>query len=152
MGITLTAGGDKFDVALMDDVLPGSTDIKVEANGNQSLKLAVGTAVSLDADSDVAGNYTVALALAPAAPRGWRLYLSKAAGTAASAATSTASGATRSDVDNRDKVFVIAFSGAMGSQVRKSVQTVRVSYDRLSTEVARIARSGSKIVGISEVV
>ncbi|MEM8717375.1 MAG: phycobilisome linker polypeptide, partial [Cyanobacteria bacterium P01_G01_bin.4] len=113
---------------------------------------AVGTSVSLDGDAAVAGTYSVAMSLAPAAPRGWRLYLSKTGGSTAPAATSTASSATRSDVDNRDKIFVIQYSGAMGPQVRQSVQSIRVSYARLSTEVARIARSGSKIVGITEVV
>lgn len=151
MGITLTAGDDQFDVSLMGDVLPGSSNIKVEATGNQTMKLAVGTSVSLDGDSAVAGTYSVAMALAPAAPRGWRLYLSQTGGSAAPAAAPAASSAPRSDVDNRDKVFVIQYSGAMGPQVRQSVQSIRVSYSRLSTEVARIARSGSKIVGITEV-
>ena len=150
MGITLTAGGDQFDVELIDDVLPGSSDIKVEATGNQTMKLAVGTAVNLQADSSVAGNYTVAMALAPAAPRGWRLYLSEAAGSATPAAA-TATSSASSAVDNRDKIFLIQYSGAMGAQVRQSVQTVRVSYSRLSSEVSRIARSGSKIVSITEV-
>ena len=152
MGITLAAGDDQFDVSLMGDVLPGSSDIKVEAAGNQTMKLAVGTAVSLDGDSAVAGTYSVAMALAPAAPRGWRLYLSKTGDSAAPAVASTTSSPTRSDVDNRDKVFMIQYSGAMGPQVRQSVQSIRVSYARLSTEVSRIARSGSKIVGITEVV
>ncbi|MEM9568608.1 MAG: phycobilisome linker polypeptide [Cyanobacteria bacterium P01_E01_bin.34] len=151
MGITLAAGDDQFDVSLMGDVLPGSSDIKVEAAGNQTMKLAVGTSVSLDGDSAVAGTYSVAMALAPAAPRGWRLYLSKIGGTAAPTVASAASSTTKRDVDNRDKVFVIQYSGAMGPQVRMSVQTIRVSYERLSTEVARIARSGSKIVSIHEV-
>ncbi|MGK7905884.1 MAG: phycobilisome linker polypeptide [Synechococcus sp.] len=154
MGITLTAEDTQFDVELLGDVLPGSSDIKVAATNNQTLKLAVGTAVTLRADEPVGGDYTVTLALAPAAPRGWRLYLSKVAGGATPVAVNPASASTEgSSADNTGKVFEIKFvSAGTSPMVRTSVQTLRVPFSRMSSEVSRITRSGSKIVSITEIV
>lgn len=151
MGITLIAGDEQFDVKLLDDLLPGCSGIKVEANNNQTMKLAVGAGVTLQADAPLGGDYSVAMALAPAAPRGWRLYLDKIEGSAAPAAVIKAKG-DDSSADNSGKLFEITYSGALGPLVRTSVQKLRVPFPRLSSEYARIARAGYKIVSVAEVV
>ena len=152
MGITLIAGDKQFDVKLLDDVLPGSSGIKVEANNNQTLQLSVGSAVTLQGDTSAGGDYTVAMALAPAAPRGWRLYLNQSSSGAVPVAASAPTTGASSSADNTGKLYEITYTGALGPLVRTSVQKVRVPFSRLSSEYARISRSGNKIVGVTEVV
>ncbi|NJM00687.1 MAG: CpcD phycobilisome linker protein [Synechococcaceae cyanobacterium SM2_3_2] len=116
----------------------------------------------MQGEEELAGSYRVVQALAPAAPRSWRLFLEKPANggatptptTSATAAVPTEPKQPRTDVANADKIFVIKVSGLVGtslnSEVRKSTVEYKVPFSRLSQEMARITKTGVKILSVEE--
>ncbi|MEM6447674.1 MAG: phycobilisome linker polypeptide [Cyanobacteria bacterium P01_D01_bin.123] len=157
MSIVLVRGGDAtFDVDLMDDMVPGWSSLKVSARDGQNLSIPPDEQVELLADDDaIAGMYKVSFALAPAAPRGWRLYLDRVSGAAETSTQAQATDgsqpqAASSGGDNAKKQYAITVERAGGAAVRLSKMTYNVPYSRLSSEVQRLLRSGARIVSVEE--
>ena len=149
MSILLAHGDAEYDVALMDDLVPGSSDIKVMATGTQVMNVPVGAQVELRTDdASVAGTYTVTMTLGPAAPRNWRLYL----GGISSSGVMTSSGILPASASpsgpSGSGLYEITISTPGGAAVRKSVQTLRVPMSRLNSEFARISRMGGQIESV----
>lgn len=152
MGILLVRGDETSEVELLDDVLPGWQGIKVAVKNGKAMNIPTGDRVELRSDdAAITGTYEVSRALAPAAPRGWRFYLKSVGGRSAPTSTPSATTATASTGgDNTQKSYVIKVSNLKGSLVRQSVAEYRVPYDRMSSEMQRLLRSGAKIVSVTE--
>ncbi len=139
MTMMLVAADKTVEVEQLTDVDPNWQGIKLETKADQTIALAVGSMVTLQADdTQLAGDYKVKFVLGPAAPRGWRLFLE------------ADRKVTRTEGPNTEKVFLIKVSAVTGDNVRRSVIEYKVPYSRLSQEVQRITRSGSKIINIAE--
>lgn len=162
MAIQLVVADQTFEVEQLTDTPVDWQGLKVMlTQPDVVLNVASGVEVTIQGDQALAGSYRVAQVLSPAAPRTWRLFLEKPEALSSSqspadpAATPVvASRPSRPDVPNRDKMFVIKVSGLVGSRlisdVRKSVVEYKVPFSRLSQEMARITKTGVKVLSVEE--
>lgn len=154
MAIQLVVADQTFEVEQLTDTPVDWQGLKVMLTQPDAvLKVVSGAEVTIQGDEALAGSYRVAQVLSPAAPRTWRLFLEKPE--ALSAATPVVEPRpSRPDVPNGDKMFVIKVSGLVGSRlisdVRKSVVEYKVPFSRLSQEMARITKSGGKVLRVEE--
>ncbi|GAB4212857.1 MAG: hypothetical protein OHK0012_07870 [Synechococcales cyanobacterium] len=145
----VVAPDQRYDVELMTDAPPTWTGLKVMCM-DAEIQLSVGTTVELVKDG-ASSVYTVAQALGPAAPRGWRFFLSPAAVPAPAAPQSApVSVSSSNEISNIEKYYIIKVSALVGNGVRLSSQEIKVSYSSLSAEFQRLTRAGAKILSISE--
>lgn len=167
MAIQLVVADQVYEMELLTDGPPDWQGVKLMlAQPAVVFKVASGAEVTVQGEDSLAGSYRVTQVLSPAAPRTWRVFLEQAAASQAPAPAAPPTEASvpkrdpsqpiySSDTPSGDKIYVIKVSGLLGSTlvsgVRKSVTEYKVPYARLSQELARITKTGVKVLSIEEV-
>lgn len=137
MAIQLVIADQTYDVERLTDTAADWQGVKVMLTQPEvAFKVASGAQVVIQGEEELAGSYRVVQALAPAAPRSWRLFLEKPANggatptptTSATAAVPTEPKQPRTDVANADKIFVIKVSGLVGTSLNSEVRKSTVEY------------------------